>query len=157
MKTENTKEDYIINKDKQYLVVNEEKLKTNLTSMIKQLENVYYDDIEECYFYYGGGKIPVANESGTELECKENLKLIIDFLPIMKSCIKVNDINEFAMALIKEEEYYKNEKQKKYDLAETNYLYKIDREDKQQFREQEEIICKKKEVLNSMISDLLKP
>tara|TARA_Y100000361_G_scaffold132223_1_gene129534 strand:+ start:282 stop:734 length:453 start_codon:yes stop_codon:yes gene_type:complete len=91
MKTENTKEDYIINKDKQnykYLVVNEEKLKTNLTSMIKQLENVYYDDIEECYFYYGGGKIPVANESGTELECKENLKLIIDFLPIMKSCIK---------------------------------------------------------------------
>ena len=70
---------------------------------------------------------------------------------------KINDINEFAMALIKEEEYYKNEKQKKYDLAETNYLYKIDREDKQQFREQEEIICKKKEVLNSMISDLLKP
>mgnify|MGYP003142775517 FL=1 len=68
---------------------------------------------------------------------------------------KINDINEFAMALIKEEEYYKNEKQKKYDLAETNYLYKIDREDKQQFREQEEIICKKKEVLNSMISDLL--
>ena len=67
---------------------------------------------------------------------------------------KINDINEFAMALIKEEEYNKNEK-KKYDLAETNYLYKIDREDKQQFREQEEIICKKKEVLNSMISDLL--
>ena len=68
---------------------------------------------------------------------------------------KINDINEFAMALIKEEEYYKNKKQKKYDLAENNHLCKIDREDKQQFREEEEIICKKKEELNSMISDLL--
>jgi len=68
---------------------------------------------------------------------------------------KINDINEFAMALIKEEEYYKNEKQKKYDLAETNHLCKIDRDDKEQFREEAKIIFKKKEVLNNMISDLL--
>tara|TARA_Y100001973_G_C5184702_1_gene327070 strand:+ start:961 stop:1410 length:450 start_codon:yes stop_codon:yes gene_type:complete len=75
-------------KNHRYLVVNNEKLKVNLQSLIKQLENIYYDDKDECYFYYGGGKIPVGNEKGTELECKENLQLINDFLPIMKSCIK---------------------------------------------------------------------
>jgi hypothetical protein len=68
---------------------------------------------------------------------------------------KVDCINEFASALIKEEEYYNNEKQKKYDLADSNHLYKIDREDKQQFRQEAEIILKKKEQLNSMINDLL--
>ena len=83
--------EYQINNEKKnykYLVVNNDKLKTNLVSLIKQLENVYYDDNEKCYFYYGGGKIPVDNDNGTELECKENLQLIVNFIPIMKSCIK---------------------------------------------------------------------
>lgn len=75
-------------KNHRYLVVNNEKLKVNLQSLIKQLSNIYYDDDKECYFYYGGGKIPIGNDDGSEIECRENLELINNFLPIMKSCIK---------------------------------------------------------------------
>jgi hypothetical protein len=67
----------------------------------------------------------------------------------------IDIINNFARELIKEEQHYKNTKEQKYRLAEKNHLHKIDREDKQQFREEEEIICKKKEQLNNMIYKLL--
>tara|TARA_Y100001973_G_C5184702_1_gene327071 strand:+ start:1455 stop:1679 length:225 start_codon:yes stop_codon:yes gene_type:complete len=68
---------------------------------------------------------------------------------------KIDDINNFAMELIKEQEFYSNNKKHKYSLAEKNHLHKIDSEDKKQFREEEEIINKKKEELNNMIYQLL--
>jgi hypothetical protein len=71
-----------------YLDVDDEKLRFNLKGLIAQLKNIYYDEEAKQHYFYGGGKIPLFDEQGSELECKENLQLINDFLPIMKSCIK---------------------------------------------------------------------
>jgi len=71
-----------------YLRVDNDKLKLNLHTLIKQLKNVDYDDNTKRYFFYGGGKIPLPDSEGSEIECLDNLKLIENYLPIMKGCIK---------------------------------------------------------------------
>ena len=70
-----------------YLRVENDKLKLNLVTLIKQLKNVDFDEKEGKHFFYGGGKIPILDSEGSEIECLENVKLIDNYLPIMKSCI----------------------------------------------------------------------
>lgn len=70
-----------------YLRVDNAKLKLNLVTLIKQLKNIAYDENESKYFFYGGGKIPLSDCDGTEIECIDNVKLMENYLPIMKSCI----------------------------------------------------------------------
>mgnify|MGYP003149970910 CR=1 FL=1 len=69
-----------------YLLVDNQKLKLNLNTLIKQLKNIYEEN--ECYYFYGGGRIPLQNEDGSEIECLDNVKLINAYIPIMKKCIK---------------------------------------------------------------------
>lgn len=71
-----------------YLRVDDNKLKLNLCTLLKQLKNVQFDEKSSRYFFYGGGKIPLLNSDGSEIECKENIQLMDNYLPIMKSCIK---------------------------------------------------------------------
>tara|TARA_R100000900_G_scaffold88897_1_gene69223 strand:+ start:16 stop:423 length:408 start_codon:yes stop_codon:yes gene_type:complete len=75
-------------KNHKYLIVDDDKLKFNLKGLIAQLKNIYYDENDKIKFFYGGGKIPTKDCLGSEIECRENLQLINDYLPLMKTCIK---------------------------------------------------------------------
>ena len=52
----------------------EDKAKNLIRDIISKLENVRFDDKENNYYFYGGGKIPLDIEDGEEIETQNNYK-----------------------------------------------------------------------------------
>jgi transcription termination factor NusB len=67
----------------------------------------------------------------------------------------VNNINDKAKEIIEKMNVYDTYREKLERKAEQNHLYKIDREDKKTFKENNDIINKEKQELENMIREYL--
>ena len=66
----------------------EDKAKNLIRDIISKLENVRFDDKENNYYFYGGGKIPLDIEDGEEIETQKNHEIIDYYIPIIRRTFK---------------------------------------------------------------------
>ena len=66
----------------------EVKAKNLIRDIISKLENVRFDETQNNYYFYGGGKIPLDIEDGEEIETQNNHEIIDYYIPIIRRTFK---------------------------------------------------------------------